>query len=339
MPRATSIFPAVPLLVVEAQLRRGRRPRDAAAVDLQPRLGDGLGGVEDDAGRRGPAVHRDGLAPHPRVGRGRRSAGGLHRRVHRHLQPGRRAAATASPPPAPARTASPCSTTPSADAFVAQVESLGAGTTLLVDTYDVREAVADAVEVAGPGLGAVRLDSGDLGVLAHEVRAAARRPRRARDPDHRHFRPRRARDRGTGRGPCGRLRRRHLAGHRQRAPHLRLRLQAGLPRGRPTASWSTWPRLARRRSRSAAASGRCVVATIAGVAEAEVVGDRRSLPPTTATTGRCWCRWCAAARSSGREPCPPPASGTQRARDELPVRARQLSRGEPVIPTLMTRQR
>jgi len=58
-----------------------------------------------------------------------------------------------------------------ADAFRAQVTSLGTGTTLLVDTYDVAEAVRLAVEVAGPGLGAVRLDSGDLGVLAHEVRA------------------------------------------------------------------------------------------------------------------------------------------------------------------------
>ncbi|WP_460714376.1 nicotinate phosphoribosyltransferase [Nocardioides dilutus] len=58
-----------------------------------------------------------------------------------------------------------------ADAFRAQVESLGPGTTLLVDTYDVAEAVRIGVEIAGTGLGAVRLDSGDLGVLAHEVRA------------------------------------------------------------------------------------------------------------------------------------------------------------------------
>ncbi|QWC86913.1 nicotinate phosphoribosyltransferase [Nocardioidaceae bacterium] len=57
------------------------------------------------------------------------------------------------------------------DAFTAQVDALGVGTTLLVDTYDVAEAVALGVEVAGPGLGAVRLDSGDLGELAHEVRA------------------------------------------------------------------------------------------------------------------------------------------------------------------------
>jgi nicotinate phosphoribosyltransferase len=57
------------------------------------------------------------------------------------------------------------------DAFRAQVDSLGVGTTLLVDTYDVEEAVRAAIEIAGPGLGAVRLDSGDLAVLAHEVRA------------------------------------------------------------------------------------------------------------------------------------------------------------------------
>ena len=56
------------------------------------------------------------------------------------------------------------------DAFQAQVTSLGKGTTLLVDTYDVSEAVRAGVEIAGPELGAVRLDSGDLGVMAHRVR-------------------------------------------------------------------------------------------------------------------------------------------------------------------------
>jgi nicotinate phosphoribosyltransferase len=56
------------------------------------------------------------------------------------------------------------------DAFTAQVESLGVDTTLLVDTYDIAEAVAAGVEITGGQLGAVRLDSGDLGTLAHEVR-------------------------------------------------------------------------------------------------------------------------------------------------------------------------
>ncbi|MPY61437.1 nicotinate phosphoribosyltransferase [Streptomyces spongiae] len=56
------------------------------------------------------------------------------------------------------------------DAFQAQVASLGRNTTLLVDTYDVAEAVRTAVEVAGPELGAVRIDSGDLLLVAHRVR-------------------------------------------------------------------------------------------------------------------------------------------------------------------------
>jgi nicotinate phosphoribosyltransferase len=57
------------------------------------------------------------------------------------------------------------------DAFQTQVDALGSGTTLLVDTYDVPAAVRTAVEVAGPGLGAVRIDSGDLLVVARQVRA------------------------------------------------------------------------------------------------------------------------------------------------------------------------
>jgi nicotinate phosphoribosyltransferase len=57
-----------------------------------------------------------------------------------------------------------------AEAFRAQVQTLGVGTTLLVDTYDVKEAVRLAIEVAGTGLGAVRLDSGDLAEIAREVR-------------------------------------------------------------------------------------------------------------------------------------------------------------------------
>ncbi|GAA1971922.1 nicotinate phosphoribosyltransferase [Isoptericola halotolerans] len=55
-------------------------------------------------------------------------------------------------------------------AFASQVAAFGAGTTLLVDTYDVRRGVERAVEAAGTGLGSVRLDSGDLGALAVEVR-------------------------------------------------------------------------------------------------------------------------------------------------------------------------
>jgi nicotinate phosphoribosyltransferase len=57
-----------------------------------------------------------------------------------------------------------------ADAFTAQVRSLGTDTTLLVDTYDISDGIATAIEVAGPGLQAIRIDSGDLGELARQAR-------------------------------------------------------------------------------------------------------------------------------------------------------------------------
>jgi nicotinate phosphoribosyltransferase len=57
------------------------------------------------------------------------------------------------------------------DAFRAQVDTLGPGTTLLVDTFDVHAAIDLAVKVAGTELGAVRLDSGDLPSLVRAVRA------------------------------------------------------------------------------------------------------------------------------------------------------------------------
>jgi nicotinate phosphoribosyltransferase len=56
------------------------------------------------------------------------------------------------------------------EAFRAQIRTLGEDTTLLVDTYDVVEAVRTGVELTGGRLGAVRLDSGDLGLLASQVR-------------------------------------------------------------------------------------------------------------------------------------------------------------------------
>ena len=55
-------------------------------------------------------------------------------------------------------------------AFQAQVNVLGPGTTLLVDTYDVDQGIRTAVEVVGPDLGGIRLDSGDLPTLATHAR-------------------------------------------------------------------------------------------------------------------------------------------------------------------------
>jgi nicotinate phosphoribosyltransferase len=56
------------------------------------------------------------------------------------------------------------------EAFAAQIAALGEGTTLLVDTYDVMAAIRTGVELTHGRLGAVRLDSGDLGLLAGQVR-------------------------------------------------------------------------------------------------------------------------------------------------------------------------
>ena len=56
-------------------------------------------------------------------------------------------------------------------AFRAQVAAQGVGTTLLVDTYDTTQGIRNAIEVAGPQLGAVRLDSGDLADETRRARA------------------------------------------------------------------------------------------------------------------------------------------------------------------------
>ncbi|HIT76973.1 MAG TPA: nicotinate phosphoribosyltransferase [Candidatus Avipropionibacterium avicola] len=57
------------------------------------------------------------------------------------------------------------------EAFEAQIAALGPDTTLLVDTYDVEEAVRLGVELTDGKLGAIRLDSGDLTVMAKRMRA------------------------------------------------------------------------------------------------------------------------------------------------------------------------
>ncbi|SCF33730.1 nicotinate phosphoribosyltransferase [Micromonospora viridifaciens] len=55
-------------------------------------------------------------------------------------------------------------------AFASQVATLGKDTTLLVDTYDITEGIRNAIAVAGPELRAVRIDSGDLAVIAQQCR-------------------------------------------------------------------------------------------------------------------------------------------------------------------------
>jgi nicotinate phosphoribosyltransferase len=56
-------------------------------------------------------------------------------------------------------------------AFASQVAALGKQTTLLVDTYDISQGIRNAIAVAGPDLRAIRIDSGDVSVLAAQSRA------------------------------------------------------------------------------------------------------------------------------------------------------------------------
>jgi nicotinate phosphoribosyltransferase len=55
-------------------------------------------------------------------------------------------------------------------AFASQVAALGKNTTLLVDTYDIAQGIRNAIAVAGTDLRAIRIDSGDLSVLAQHSR-------------------------------------------------------------------------------------------------------------------------------------------------------------------------
>lgn len=55
-------------------------------------------------------------------------------------------------------------------AFKSQIDTLGVGTTLLVDTYDIPQGIRNAVEVAGIELGGIRIDSGDLGDESFKAR-------------------------------------------------------------------------------------------------------------------------------------------------------------------------
>ena len=70
-----------------------------------------------------------------------------------------------------------------------------------------------------------------------------------------------------------------------------------------------------------------------GTAQAEVIGIGH-WSRTTGTTGPCWCRWSVTARWSGGSRSTTSRERHLRSRAELPLVARQLSRGEPVIETV-----
>ena len=183
----------------------------------------------------GPAAHRDGVAAHPRGGRGRRGPGGLPGRASRPRRTWRPAAATASRP-----------TGTAAHAFMllhddeltrvprARSTALGAGHhAARRHLRHPPRASRPPSRSAGPGLGAVRIDSGDLGVLARQARDQLDALGATGHPDRRLRRPRRVRDRRAARRARRLLRRRHLGGHRLGRADRGHGLQAG--RGRRAA--------------------------------------------------------------------------------------------------------
>ena len=218
------------------------------------------------------------------------------------------------------------------DAFTAQVETLGRGTTLLVDTYDIAEAVRLGVEIAGPELGAVRLDSGDLGVLAHQVRAqldglGATDTRIVVTSDLDEF-------------AIAALAAAPVDGY---GVGTQLVTGSGHPTGgfvyklvsRADAS-GEMVSVAKKSKDKASIGGRKYALrrrNAAGTAEAEVIGigqaplddgDDRTLLVSLVSDGEV----------VGREPLDDARARHAAARAELPMAAQQMSRGEPVIPTL-----
>lgn len=224
------------------------------------------------------------------------------------------------------------------EAFRAQVASLGTGTTLLVDTYDVAEAVRTAIRVAGPGLGAVRLDSGDLGALAWQVRrqlddlgATGTRILVTSDLDEHAIAALAAAPvdgygvgtqlvTGSGHPTCG-----FVYKLVSRADDTgRMLPVAKTSRDKVSAGGRKFA--LRRRS-------------AAGVAEAELIGTGHP-PAEVGPPGRAGgdrsllVRLVRAGTVVGREPLADARARHEASRAELPLAAQQMSRGEPVIATL-----
>jgi nicotinate phosphoribosyltransferase len=220
------------------------------------------------------------------------------------------------------------------DAFTAQVRSLGTGTTLLVDTFDVREAVAAGIDVAGTGLGAVRLDSGDLTELAHQVRrqlddlgATKTRIVVTSDLDEHAINALAAAPvDGYGVGTClvtG-------SGHPTCGFVYKLVARGG------TDSDDAMVAVAKASKDKVSVGGRKWALRRVdphGVAEAEVIGigeqpyndgnDRELMVPLVRS-----------GEVMGHEPLDRARERHQQARDELPMSAHQMSKGDPAIPTL-----
>ncbi|MFW6775996.1 nicotinate phosphoribosyltransferase [Nocardioides sp. CPCC 205120] len=219
------------------------------------------------------------------------------------------------------------------DAFRAQVTSLGVGTSLLVDTYDVAEAVRLAVEVAGPELGAVRLDSGDLGLLAQDVRrqldslgATGTRIIVTSDLDEYAIAALAAAP-VDGYGVGTRLV--TGSGHPTSAFVYKLVAREDADgRMRPVAKRST--------NKASVGGDKQPARRLAeGTAVAEVIGVDRTPTPEPGTADRPLHRTLVhAGEVVGRETLDDARARHQAARAELPMAARSMARGEPVVPTV-----
>ncbi|MET7299895.1 nicotinate phosphoribosyltransferase [Embleya sp. NPDC005575] len=222
------------------------------------------------------------------------------------------------------------------EAFAAQVAALGADTTLLVDTYDVASAVRTAVEVAGHELGAVRLDSGDLLLLAHRVRAqldelGAVKTRIVVTSDLDEYAiaslraaPVDAYGVGTqlvtGSGqPTASLVYKLVARAMSNAPDAPLVAVAKKSPGKPSHGGR---KSAVRRYDADGVAEAEVLRPFRADAEA-VPGERELLVPLVVD-----------GEIVGREPLSAARARHARSREELPLSATQLSRGEPVLPTI-----
>ena len=231
-------------------------------------------------------------------------------RLRLHARTSRPAGATASPRPAPARTPSRCCTTTSGRPSRRRSHTLGPGTTLLVDTYDVDQGIRTAVEVAGPELGG---DPAGLrrpadaapptpGELLDELGATRTRIVVTSDLDEYAIS-------GLMAAPGRPLRRRHLAGHRLRRAHGRHGLQA-----RRARTASRWPRSPRTRSRSAAASTPSAATTRTGSHSPRSSAAGRSPRATaTATSSSPWCAAASSARPGRRAEALAAGAGPPRA--------------------------
>ncbi len=193
-----------------------------------------------------------------------------------------------------------------------------------------------AVELTDGRLGAVRLDSGDLALLARQVRAlldslgaTATKIIVTSDLDEWNIAALSgAPVDGYGVGTA------LVTGWAHPTCGFVYKLVA---RATSTIRTPSWSPVAKKSTDKISVGGRKYAVrrlSAAGVAEAEVIGIGAP-PSTTATIGRCWSPLVRDGEIVGREPLTAARERHCRARAELPLDALKMSRGEPVIETLI----